>query len=465
MTIGNNINFIKQIESHLSRELPIKLGVNKKNELARLVYELCRANDVSFSEVILKAGIPGLVEEGKSGLFHRVKSNLLKLRYPSIKEDDDPHIMPFASFETAGESVPWDFDIRPKKIFIEKAVRDLEWTRSFTSNFPDAEIDPVNDIKEGLRTLYSGSPLEQYNSRCENVFLVKNKAAFVKMCPCTKKAVRCGYTILNMGFGCAIDCSYCYLQLYSNSPGLIFPANVEDYYPHIKELDGKVRSRTRIGTGEFTDSLFLDRYTGYSRYLVPFFKDMKNLVLELKTKAGDIDNVLEQEAHDNVVVSWSMNTREMAQRYERGAITVDERINAVRQVVSKGFKTGFHFDPIIYYEGWEDEYRAVVDEIFSNSDIARNTAWVSLGTLRYTPGLKQVAEQRFADNGLYYTGEFFSDIDGKLRYPRELRIGMYNKMIEWIRSYDTSAWIYLCMEPEDVWGKTLLEEKDYSYTK
>ncbi|MGB2601694.1 MAG: radical SAM protein [Candidatus Omnitrophota bacterium] len=463
MTILNNINFIRQVEDYLSEHLPIRLGVNKKNELVRLVYELCRANDMSLQEVTRQAGIAYLAEEGKSELFHKVKSRLLELRYPSKKEDDDPHIMPFTALESIGESMPWDFDIKPKRAFIEQDVQDLEWTSSFMANFPDAEVTLVDDAKGPLRSLSSNPLVTQYNSRCENVFVVKNKAAFVKICPCTKKALRCGYTILNLGFGCAIDCSYCYLQLYSNFPGLIFPANIEDYYPHIKDLDKKVSSRTRIGTGEFTDSLFLDKYTGYSTHLVPFFKGMKNLVLELKTKAGDIDNVLKQDAHDNVVVSWSMNAREMAEKYEKGAITIDERIDAVRQVVKKGFKTGFHFDPIIFYEGWEDEYKAVVEEIFSDRDIARNTAWVSFGTLRYTPGLKQVAEQRFTDNGLYYTGEFFADVDGKLRYPRELRIEMYNKMIEWIRSYDTSAWIYLCMEPEDLWEKTILTKEDYSY--
>ncbi|MCD6352712.1 MAG: DNA photolyase, partial [Proteobacteria bacterium] len=121
------------------------------------------------------------------------------------------------------------------------------------------------------------------------------------------------------------------------------------------------------------------------------------------------------------------------------------------------------FDPIVYYQGWKDDYKAVVEKMFSFDEIRTKTAWISLGTLRYTPGLKQTAEQRFADNNLFYCGDFFQDVDGKLRYPRELWIEMYNAMIEWIRSFDTSCWVYLCMEFLDLWQKTTLRKSDYSY--
>ena len=88
-------------------------------------------------------------------------------------------------------------------------------------------------------------------------------------------------------------------------------------------------------------------------------------------------------------------------------------------------------------------------------DIRKNTAWVSLGTLRYTPGLKQIAERRFSDNLMYYQGEFFADTDGKLRYPRALRINIYKKMAGWIKSFKIPAWVYLCMEPEEIWKEAL----------
>jgi len=251
--------------------------------------------------------------------------------------------------------------------------------------------------------------------------------------------------------------------MYSNAPGLILPANVEDYYGHVQRFDRKAGGRTRIGTGEFTDSLALDRYTAYSSYLVPFFRGMKNLVLELKTKSCDIDNILKEEAHDNVVISWSLNTPRIAAAYEKGSTNIDERIDAARRLAKRGYRVGFHFDPVVYYEGWEGDYQAVVAKMFADGDIRKNIAWISLGTLRYVPGFKQITEQRFRDNRMFYEGDFFVDTDGKLRYPRAVRIDIYNKMIGWINAFDTPCWVYLCMEPEEVWEKTTLGRRGYVY--
>ena len=67
MTLVNNINFIKEIEEKLKEALPIRLGVNKLNELVRLTYEVSRAKDISLEEVLTQIDIDRLVSEGRSG--------------------------------------------------------------------------------------------------------------------------------------------------------------------------------------------------------------------------------------------------------------------------------------------------------------------------------------------------------------------------------------------------------------
>lgn len=457
MSIKNNINIIQEIEARLDHILPIKLGVNKKNELTRLVYEISLSRKVSVDDVFSMAGISSLVKEGRSDLFHKVKRGLVSIRYPSVEKDSDLHIMPLKVHEGLSECPIWDFDIHPEQIYVEKDVESLEWTRKLISDFPHAEVSVIDSLKSALKN-FRGDDISVYNDRRKNLFLVKNRAAFIKICPCTKKYKRCGYWILNIGFGCPIDCSYCYMQMYSNAPGIMLTANIEDYCEHIMEFDSKAAPGTRIGTGEFTDSMALDKYTGYSEYLIPFFRNAVNLVLELKTKVADIDNILKQEPHDHVVVSWSLNTVEMADRFEKGAAAMDERISSALEAARKGFKVGFHFDPVIYYPGWEEGYKEIVDRVFSIKEISDKTEWISIGTLRYTPGLKQVAENRFSDNGIYYQGEFTADSDGKLRYPREIRIDIYEKMVKWIRERNPKSWVYLCMEPSEMWAEAGLEQ-------
>jgi len=451
------------MEDFFSSKLPITLGVNKKNELIRLSYEICRAREFTFSEFTKQIDLKNIINGGKSGFFHRLKSVLMEIRYPSLVPPDEPHLMPLKIDMESEERGVWNGKLNPVKILIEKSVRGKEWTDNFIEKFSDVEIVEIKNLTEGLKKISNTSGKNLYNLRRSHVFLAKTKTTFIKICPCTKGCRRCGYWILNVGFGCPMDCSYCYLQTYSNAPGVIFPANIEDYYKHIENFDRSLTKKVRIGTGEFTDSLAFDEYTAYSTKLVPFFRNMKNLVLELKTKVNKIDNVLKTEPNDNVVISWSVNTEKMAQKYEKGAPKVKERARAALLAARRGYKIGFHFDPMIYYDGWENEYRESVRKLFSFKEIRKNTVWISLGTLRYTPGLKQTAEKRFSDNTMFYQGEFFADSDGKMRYKKHIRIDMYNKMISWIRSFKSDTWIYLCMEPEDVWRETSLSKKDYSF--
>lgn len=459
----DNRRFISEMEEFFSSELPVTLGVNKKNELIRLSYEICRARKLTFSELTRQIDLENVMIGGKSGLFHRLKNVLMEIRYPSLTPQDEPRLLPIKIDRESEECGAWTGGLDPKKILIEKSVRGAEWTDNFVKKFLDVEIVEIKDITEGFKNVASTSHKNRYNLRRDHIFLTKTKSTFIKICPCTKGCRRCGYWILNVGFGCPMDCSYCYLQTYSNAPGIILPANIEDYYEHIESFDRKLKQKIRIGTGEFTDSLAFDEYTAYSTKLVPFFRNMKNLVLELKTKMDSIDNVLNAEPNDNVVISWSVNTEKMAQKYEKGAPKIKDRVEAALLAARRGYKIGFHFDPLIWYDGWKDEYKKSVEELFSFNEIRKNTVWISLGTLRYTPGLKQTAEKRFSDNIMFYQGEFFAESFGKMRYKKNARIDMYNKMISWIRSCNVDAWIYLCMEPEDVWRKTSLSKKDYSF--
>ncbi len=461
MNMETNKELIRKIEHIVADIAPLKLGVNKKNELIRLLYEISISEKTDPCEIVECEEIKAVLEAGKGDFFLKLKTFLLKRRYPSIHKNMDPHLMPVKFHNRSHECEIWDFNLKPIRIFAEESIIDREWTRDFTAQFPGVEVKPVKKISEALDLFSKKDHLETYNKRSQNIFITEHKYAFLKRCPCTKGCERCGYWILNVGFGCPIDCTYCYLQTYSNAPGIILPANIEDYFPHILEFDRKLQKNVRIGTGEFTDSLAFDKYTRYSKYLIPFFKDMRNLVLELKTKVKDIDNVLEAEPNENVVISWSVNPRNVADAYEKGSATVDERIQAAISAAKRGYSVGFHFDPIVFYPLWEQDYKNIVKELFSYDILREKTKWISLGTLRFTPGLNQIAEQRFSDNGMYYQAEFFVDEDGKLRYPREVRTDIYNKMTKWIKETGVTAWVYLCMEFSPVWENTELAQKQY----
>ena len=210
---------------------------------------------------------------------------------------------------------------------------------------------------------------------------------------------------------------------------------------------------TRIGTGEFTDSMIWDNLTDLSDLLVSKFSKQSRSVLELKTKTVEIKTLRTLHHNHKTIVSWSLNTPRIIKNEERHTSSLSARLRAAAKCESWGYPLGFHFDPLVVYDGCEKEYTSVIEQLFSNIS-SRNIVWISLGTFRFVPALKPIIQERFPNSKIIY-GEFISGLDGKMRYFKPLRINLYKKIVSCIRDYAPDVLIYLCMEDDEVWQKSL----------
>ena len=286
------------------------------------------------------------------------------------------------------------------------------------------------------------------------LFLTRNKGPFLKKCPGTKSYICCGYQILHIGTYCTMDCAYCILQAYFHPPVLQYFVNQERLF---EELDDLVRATRppfhRIGTGEFTDSLIWEPWTGLSKTLVPYFAQQDRVVLELKTKTCAVENLRGLEHNKKTIVAWSLNSSRIIRSEERGTASIQARLRAAAQCEAWGYPLAFHFDPLILYKGWEKDYRRLVKNLFTSVS-ARNIVWISLGSFRFMPSLKPIIRRRFQKSRIVY-GEFVPGLDGKMRYFKPLRTGLYRKMAAWIRDLAPDVMLYFCMEDEEVWERVL----------
>jgi spore photoproduct lyase len=284
----------------------------------------------------------------------------------------------------------------------------------------------------------------------ETLRLIHFKGEFLKPCPGTKGYICCGYQILNVGTNCPINCSYCILQAYFNKPSIRIFVNLEKELNNIGEtIDSHPERIFRIGTGEFTDSLALDQITGWSWSLPAFFRGKKNAVLELKTKTDNIDWLLSSPYRESIIVSWSLNSAEISAREEHGAISIKNRLRAAKRCQEEGYVVGFHFDPLIYHQDWENGYLKTIELLDKYID-PRKVIWVSMGCLRYIPELKSIIRKRHPNTHIL-DGEFISAPDGKMRYFKPIRLEMYSLIKENLDKWHNDLGLYLCMESSDVW--------------
>jgi len=438
----------EELKQQLETKFRFRLNKNQWKDIKRLFYEIRRRDNIGYEDIIkeLKKNASIQKAEGKNKFFV-IKRDLINMRFPLTSKNeiiDTKRVFLTEIKEPYPENYKCSPPFTPETVYVEENAKGSYLEKRFRDKFPDTNIEIIDYYSNYIKS-HKFSPGELKKPL---IFIVKENWDFIKPCPCTKGHLGCNYWIFNLGMGCPFDCSYCFLQAYSNFPGIILPSNLNDFFNKFDNFYKKINRKIRIGTGEFCDSLALDDITGYSPRLIDFFND-KNVYFEFKTKSGNINNILSSKPSPNIIISWSLNPQIMVEKEEMCSVSLERRLEAAKKVRDKGFPVAFHFDPIIHTSGWENLYKNVVDMLYQ--EIKPPFMWISLGTLRGPRQLKNVAERRFKDSNIFY-GELLIGKDKKLRYPEFIRKQIYKNMVKWIRTHDAKTPVYLCMEDEDTWS-------------
>ncbi len=325
-----------------------------------------------------------------------------------------------------------------KGIYIDNSVKNSVIAKSVIKNsnhkifFGDFSSFQDSDFKKGF------------------IYVLRYKGRFFRRCPGTKFYNCCGYKIIHIGEGCPLNCSYCILKAYFSHQSVKVWGNIDDLFRELEQVFADKNKRFRVGTGEFTDSLALEPLTNYSRYLITFLNNFENVVLELKSKIVDLSWTDVVKDPRKILPAWSLNAIDISKKEEILTSKIEDRLKAAKRCVDMGFRVCLHFDPIIYYPGWERGYSQVIDLIF---DYLRpeHIAYMSLGSFRGMPNLFEFIEKNWPETEYIFSGEYIQGIDGKMRLFRPLRVKQFKFIIDRLKRYGLSNELYFCMESDEVW--------------
>ncbi len=293
-------------------------------------------------------------------------------------------------------------------------------------------------------------PIEIMRER-NKIVAETNRGEFWKPCPGTGDDYNCcDYQIITPLTGCGMYCSYCVLQEYHNQSHQVHYDNWEDLESEIKEKLKSWDGVVRFGTGEFADSLYLEKKLGISQKVAEFLAPYDNVLIEFKTKSTNIEPLKNIEDPSKVVIGFSMNTQYMIDILEKGTASLEDRLEAAAKCEEMGFWVAFHFDPMVWYPDWEQEYAEVVEKIYSTIKNYSKIAWMSLGAFRIMPSLKK----KLISYGRHlplFAGELVLGTDRKYRYIRSVRNRFFNRMQKEVEKYYPDTTLYLCMESPQVW--------------
>lgn len=331
------------------------------------------------------------------------------------------------------------------RIYVDADARKAPLAGRILKTLPGIPITVVTDKDTFLKDIEK-LPLSIGK---KSLWLTRFKGPFLKPCPATgEDYLCCRYWVINAQTHCPLECSYCILQQYLNVPLITVYVNMGNV---LMEIDALIHDHPgrllRMGTGELTDSLALDSITHINEDLLRAVAG-KKMLLEIKTKTRSVRH-LPDIRRSNALVSWSLNPGAFIRTEEFKSASLDDRLEAALEVVRKGYRLGFHFDPLLMLPDWEIKYAALFRKLTRRIP-EKEVVWISLGSLRFPPALKKTLTARFPQSRIT-AAEFVKGLDGKMRYFRPARTEMYRKVYGMLRERWKDVFVYFCMENKTVW--------------
>lgn len=330
-----------------------------------------------------------------------------------------------------------------KKVFIEKGEEESAVAQNVMHKHPSLEIEYIDKIED-----IWGRVKKPYLQKRDNLnlFIGKKKGQLVKEAPAAYGIGSEKHYYFIHAYNCIYECQYCYLQGYFNTPDIVLFTNHNDITNEMSDIVTQSPDAW-FHAGEYSDSLSLTHLTGELEHYFDFFSKNKNAKLELRTKSSNVSELLNHKPLDNVFISFTISSHSSGKVFDTKCPSVKARLNSIKKLVDADFMIGIHFDPLIYEDEFEENYRlfiAELSEVLPN----KNLGYLSLGTVRFTKDVYREVIENYKDTKMI-AQNFTKSFDGKLRYSKPLRSWMMNtvKKLLLAKGYGIEK-IYKCMEDE-----------------
>jgi len=269
------------------------------------------------------------------------------------------------------------------------------------------------------------------------------KSRFVDIFRSTPAKTVCpNFFVLSHANGCMFHCEYCYLKssLWHVPHGEAF-GNVDRMIEEVRRWIARDDLESYVlNSGNLSDSLVFEQVRPLVARLVEVFREAhaagRKHALLLVTKGGrhECGALTAAQSCPNVIVSFSVNSPEVAKLHERGASPPAERMAAARELKAAGWRVRIRIDPM--FAGYD--YGPIAEEI---RQLAPER--ITLGTLRAEPHLR-----RIVNHGLFSELEVPPEAKALARYPMAQRLEIYRSAVDVLGSVCP---IGLCEETRDVW--------------
>lgn len=232
-------------------------------------------------------------------------------------------------------------------------------------------------------------------------------------------------------------CSYCYLNLtFRYEKESIVYSNTDEMIEEVKIWLDETKEPSILNCGELTDSFMLRENKALAELMDIFEKQQRHNLLFL-TKNEEIPKEIEDrtytQVYRNTIFSFSVNSFEASEQYEKGASNPFKRLGTAYRLKKHLQRVRLRIDPIIEINDYKKEYAPVINVLNEFVKPER----VTLGSLRFFKNL-----QNYSNSDVFKKAIDNGDEDRRMRIELNKRAEIYKWFIDNLKVDD----IALCKE-------------------
>ena len=287
-------------------------------------------------------------------------------------------------------------------IYIESKAQGFNLTKKCIRNFPKAKIIEISDYKSIFNR-----PRQDFQTQKQSMKLI----LAIKKPPYIYK----GTDILQDGgyknfyyntpmLNCLYNCSYCFLQGMYSSANIVVFVNEIDMQDAVKnEIVKRVHKEQplMLSISYNTDLMAFENILPITKNWIQFAKLNLDLNLEIRTKSGLYHSIKDIESSDQIVLAWTLSPDKVVRKYELNTPPLSKRISAIKLALNDGGKVRLCFDPILYYNNWENDYLELFNKVKSSLNLDQ-VLDITVGTFRMSNDYFNRIRKSKPNSGLFY---------------------------------------------------------------
>ena len=269
-------------------------------------------------------------------------------------------------------------------IYYESKIKDLPITQQIFEQFKNSEKIEIQHYKNLFDT-------KIWNYKTEPLIILA-KQEHIAILPTPENYwFPWKSFFFKPSLNCFFNCKYCYLQWTFRNRFPVFFLNYEDMQKEIINQIQKIRQtwfddQITFYASNYADLLATENISHFHENFLPFCESLPNNVLiETRTKSANITTLLDyvkkwHKQTNKLEIAFSLSPESIAEKYELWTATLNEKINAINQLLEKWFRVWLRFLPLLPVNNFQQIYSDFLDEVIKSLPIG-NIASIAIAPL------------------------------------------------------------------------------------